>query len=823
MHRCCKPRIRKGNNMSEVQVFQTQNPTASSFVHLHVHTDFSLKSGSSNINSLVNKAKTLNMKYLAITDINNLIGSLDFEKICKLNGITPIIGEEIVVCDEEDFYNIVLLCKDSTGYKNLSQLSGITYSKKYTAKKHFVTLDDLRTFSEGLFCLSGGKTGAFFSLFKQNDFNAIEKRACTLRKIFRENFYFELQNHSTTEEQIFSKTLYELGQRIHIQSVVTNEVDYCDRTDAEANAVLTSIRSRTPYSSNAIKSEAYLKSEQEMKNLFPDYSDAINNTNYIASKCNLTIPAYTEEKFEDLLPQIVPPKDFCLYKTQKENQQELMRRLVNAGLKNRYKYISDKIRERADAELQLIFEKDFTNYLLMIWEYVSWAKERDIIVGPGKGPVIESIVAYALGITAIDPLKYNLPFERFINEDTTVLPNIDIEFGAEKISRIMQHLKVLYGEKKVANIIEIEKYSNKNLKNLIEDIGHTLNINSDEIRILTDKLPRGNFISLSDAFTPASEFTPSNGQLIPYKNDLRYTKLFELAAKLEGNISAFTIHPSGVVISKADLCTLVPICSDSKTEELVTQYTVDNLKSRGIHVFNFIDSLIESFVRRCEDIIIKNHPGDKFNLEKIPLYDSKTFNFFSSGKTDDIPGFEFSNAQDILRSIKPSTFEELTALFTMNRPEQFNQIQNFINRKENPSLVEYPDLSLKPILQETYGIVIYQEQMMYCLQKLSGKSLSEVNKLRELQNQPRNESYEKLRSEFITGISDHGFDQETAERLFNRISMTATFGYLKAEAIAYTKTSYQIAWIKVHYPEEFLSSKNTTISKHWWENYYLEF
>ena len=807
--------------MAEIRVFPTPNIPVSTFVHLHVHSDYSLKTGSSSLYSLVAKAKSLNMKALALTDTNNLIGAVNFEKICRANGINPVIGEDIVVCDEEDFFNLVLLCKDLTGYKNLCKLSGITYSKKFTARKHFVPIEDLKDYSEGLICLSGGKKGAFHNLILQGKIQDAEQRAVQLRKIFRENFYIELQNHGLAEETSVINQLEQISRNLHIPTVLTNEVNYCNKKDADSNEILKSIRSRTPYNGEPANHEWYLKSEQQMKEYFPSYSEAYNNAAIIAAKCNLHIPTVPKTELKDYLPQIVPPQDFCIYPTQKENQQELMRRLVNAGLKNRYKYISDKIRERADAELDLIYKKDFTNFLLMIWEYVNWAKEQDIITGFGKGSITESIIAYALEITDIDPLKYDLPFERFINEDTTSLPDIDIEFGSEKIVRLMQHIKALYGEKKVANIMSVKNYKGENLKTLLEDIGHAIGIDPKEIQELTSKLPKGKFYRLKDAFTEPTEFTQDNGQLIPYRNDPRYTKLFSTAFKLEGCISRFSMHRSGIVISKNDLSTIIPVCSDPKTEELVTQYTVDHLPECGLYTFDFIDSLTETFIRKCEDMIIKNHPGDKFNINQIPLYDDQTYQFFSSGETEDIPGFKNAETQEILKNLKPNNFDELTALYTMNRPGQSNQIRNYINRKENPSLIEYPDLSLKNILKETYGLVIYQEQMMYCLQQLSGKSLGEVNKLRHIMNK-QNVSYESMRADFIAKIIENGFDQDTAEKLFNRIAMTSTFCYLKADAISATRTSYLIAWIKVHYPEEFNGAKNTMSMKHWWENYYME-
>ena len=807
--------------MAEIRVFPTPTIPESSFVHLHVHSDYSLKAGSSSLYSLIAKAKSLNMKSIALTDINNMIGVLDFEKICRANGINPIVGEEIVVCEDEDYFNLVLLCRDTIGYKNLCQISGIIYAKKFTARKHFISIEELKNFSEGLICLSGGKNGAFYSLIQNGNIDAAEKRAVSIRKIFRENFYLEVQNHGLLEESNVSNQLTQIGQKLHIQTVLTNEVNYCNKKDAVANEVLKSIHNRTAYPGDPTNCEWYLKSENQMKEFFPGYSEAYTNTLEIASKCNLHIPTYAKSQLKDFLPQIVPPNDFCINSSQKENQQELIRRLLNAGLKTRYKYISDKIRARADSELELIFFFFFTNFLLMIWEYVNWAKEQDIIVGLGSGDIIESVVAYALEITDIDPLKYNLPFERFINEETDSLPNIDIEFGSEKISRLMQHIKALYGEKKAANIISIKQYRGEAVKNLLEDIGHVLEINPEEIKSLVEKFPK-NFSRLKDAFTEPTDFTPDFGKLIPYRNDPRYEKLFNVAFKLEGSISKFTIHPSGVVISNADLCTLVPVCSDPKTEELVTQYTAEQLADCGLYIFDLIDSFTETFIRKCEDMIVKNHPEDKFSINQIPLYDEETYKFFSSGETDDIPGFENPETQEILRNLKPNNFDELTALYTMNRPGQSNQILNYISRKENPSLIEYPDVSLKPILKETYGLVIYQEQMMYCMQKLTGKSLGEVNRLRKILNQTRNESYESVRQDFISKIVEHDFTQENAEKLFDRIAMTSTFGYLKADAISSTKTSYLMAWMKVHYPEEFNSSKNTMTSKHWWENYFLE-
>lgn len=812
--------------MAEIRVFPNpaQGISVSNFVHLHVHSDFSTHDGSSNIYSLVSKAKSMNMKYLALTDINNMIAIPDFIELCRANNISPIIGMEVVVSDEDDFYNLVLLCKDAGGYKNLCQITGCIFSKKYTARKHFVTLNELREYKAGLVCLTGGRNGALYPLILQDKMQDAENRAVMLRKIFGNDFYVELQNHGTEQDRLVGEKMIFFAKRLHMICVLTNEVNYSGRGDAEANEILRCIRKNEAYQANPeMNREWYLKNESEMYGLFPSASEALKNTMMVAAKCGYTIPRYSIEDCKTFLPQIVPPKQFCLHRSIDENQQELLKRLVSAGLKSKYKIIPEDVQKRADLEIKCIIENRLTNYFLMIWESVSWAKDQDIIVGGGTDASPCSLVAYALGITDVDPLKNELPFERLMNEDEMKFPEIGVEFGSDKIHRLIQHLRILYGESKIANVIDVKYYRGPNIRKLFVDLGCALRIPDSDVRMICDKVPATDFTRLRNAFLEPDEFHPENGQLIQFKNDPRFSRLFKFAFKLEGSVANFSIHRSAVVISNSEICKMVPVCSDPKTEELLTQYTNEHMREFGLHSFDFFDSPVESFLRRCEDLILKNHPADHFLLEKISPYDSETFALFTNGQCDEIIGFGTEREKNLLASLQPSSFEELMAFYTLSKQGRFYQIQDYISRKGNPSLIQYPDPSLKSVLQETYGLLLYQEQMLFSVQAISGISLKNADSLRRAFVASDNSRIEELKQIFLSGAKEKGFSEEDALRFYGRIVPTASFAFLKADAIMQTKKIYSLAWIKVHYAHEYETIKKTYTLRHWWTDYSVSF
>ncbi|MBQ2080343.1 MAG: DNA polymerase III subunit alpha [Treponema sp.] len=812
--------------MSEIKVFPNpaQGISVSNFVHLHVHSDFSMNDGSSNIYSLVSKAKSMNMKYLALTDINNLIATPDFVALCRANNISPIIGMEVVVSDDGDFYNLVLLCKDISGYKNLCQITGCIFSKKYTARKHFVTIEELRDFKAGLICLTGGRNGALYSLMAEDKMQEAENRAVALRKIFGNDFYVELQNHGSEKDRIVGERMSFFAKRLHMICVLTNEVNYCSRGDAEANEILRCIRKNEAYQAREdLNREWYLKNESEMYGLFPYASEALKNTMTVATKCSYTIPHYSTEDCKNFLPQIVPPKQFCIHGSNDENQQELLTRLVSAGLKSKYKIIPEDVQKRSDQEISYIVKHRLTNFFLMIWEYVNWASDQDINVSGGIGATPCSLVAFALGLTDVDPLKNSLPVERLMNEESTGFPETGVEFGADKINRLIQHLKILYGEKKVANIIDVKYYRGSNIKKLFIDLGCALRIPDSDVKMICDKVPDGDFTRLRNAFLDPDEFHPENGQLVQFKNDPRFSRLFKFAFKLEGSVSNFSIHSSGVVISNSDLCKMIPVCSDPKTEELLTQYTAEHLRNCGLHRFDLFDSPVESFLRRCEDLILKNHPGDHFLLDKISPYDPETFALFTKGHTDEIIGFESEQEKGLLESLAPSSFDELMAFYTLDKQGRFYQIQDFISRKENPSLIQYPNQCLKPVLQETYGLLLYQEQMMLAVREISGLSLEKADAIRRCIAESNNTRLEELKKNFTDGAKEKGFSEGEAEKLYNRIAPTASFAFLKANAVVQTKKIYTLAWLKVHYNHEYETIKKTYTLRHWWTDYSMVF
>ncbi|MBR7064226.1 MAG: DNA polymerase III subunit alpha, partial [Treponema sp.] len=709
----------------------------SNFVHLHVHSDYSLLDGAAKIPSLVDRAVQLNMKALALTDHGNLFGAVKFADECKKRGIKPIIGEEFYVAENDHtskeknrwggkYYHLILLCKDAIGYKNISWLS----SKAYTDGLHYkprIDFNLLKEKHEGLICLSACLGGELPQALVNRDFSHAESVARRYKDLFSEDYYIELQNHGIPEQAAINPKLVGLAKKLDIQLVITNDVHYCYKEDAESQDVLRCINFKQkltePHSTmgNGL-TEWYLKSEEEMAKIFPDFPEALTNTLRIAEKCTFEFPKYTVENLRECLPRFPLPEQFS-------TQDEYVQHLVEEGLKKRYPEITEQIKARAKHELDVIFKMGFSGYFLVVWEFIHWAKENKIPIGPGRGSGAGSLVAYAMEITDIDPFRFNLLFERFLNPERVSMPDFDIDIDNDYRQAVIQHTRDLYGSDHVGHIVT---FGTLKAKAVLADVGRVLGIPLADVNMLK-KCIADDAKSLKSAFEPPSEDHPDNGGLIKYQDDERYKKLFELCFKLENINKNASLHASGMVISLTPLPEWAPVFKDLKEGKEGVQYTMDVIEEKcGLVKMDYLGLKTLSVIRYTEDIINRHKKdGEKdFHVADVSETDKETFEMFARGDTIEVFQFESAGMQKTLRQAQPTKLEDLVALNALYRPGPMDNIPKFIEGRFHPDKIVYPDECLKDILEETYGIMVYQEQVMQVAQRIAGFTLGEADILR---------------------------------------------------------------------------------------------
>ena len=767
--------------MADIHVFPDapEGTPKSNFVHLHVHSDYSLLDGASKLDTLIARAKELNMPALALTDHGNMFGVLNFEHICHANGINPIVGEEFYVAygshlekndvpystkgeDSErhaHYFHLILLCENETGYKNMSWLSSIAFTEGLYYGKPRIDFELLKKYHEGLICLTACIQGELPQLLLAGKDAEAEALALQYQELFgKDHYYIELQDHGLDDQKKVAVKLIALAKKLDIPMVVTNDVHYCYKEDAEAQDALRCIGFKKlldePHQTMGEgRAEWYLKDESEMRSLFPDYPEMIDNTMKIANMCNLTIHQYKTQELKSCLPRFELPKEFQTHGDDyTKNQDDYVRYLVEEGLKKRYKEITPEIRERAEYELGIIFSMGFSGYFLIVWEFINWAKEHKKPIGPGRGSGAGSLVAYAMTITDIDPFKYKLIFERFLNPERVSMPDFDVDMDFDYRQDIIQHTRDLYGDAQVGHIVT---FGTLKPKQAIADVGRVLGIPLSEVNMLKACIPDSPKAKLKDAFEPPTEKMPDGGKLIPYKDDPRYTRLFKLAKKLE-NVNRNTgLHASGMVIGLTALPDWAPIFKDPKTGEVGVQYTMDIIEPCGLVKFDYLGLKTLSLIRYTENIINKHRkPGEpEFSAENVSETDEATFDLFCRGDTVAVFQFESPGMQKILRQAKPRRLEELVALNALYRPGPMDYIPNYIDGKWKPETVHYPDPCLEDILKETYGVMVYQEQVMQVSQKIAGFSLGGADMLRramgkkkpEVMAGKKNELYQRTR------------------------------------------------------------------------------
>lgn len=810
----------------------------SNFVHLHVHSDYSLLDSCATIDKLVAKAKALNMPALALTDHGNMFGALNFEKLCHVNGINPIVGEEFYVAygshlekndvpyshkgEEGDrhahYFHLVLLCENQKGYENMCWLSSVAYTEGLYYGKPRIDFELLEKYHEGLICCSACIQGELPQLLMAGMEEEAKELALKYKNLFGpDHYYIEIQDHGLPDQKIACEKLVKLARELDIPLVATNDVHYVEEEDAIAQDALRCIGFKNllhePHSKMGGEKDLsswYLKTESEMRSLFPEeWQDACDNTVKIANMCDLTIKQYSIPQLKECLPRFELPKEFQTHGDDYQaNQNDYVRHIVETGLVKRYGEITPEIRERAEYEMDIIFTMGFAGYFLIVWEFINWAKEHNKPIGPGRGSGAGSLVAYAMTITDIDPFRFKLLFERFLNPERVSMPDFDIDMDFDYRQDIIQHTRDLYGEENVGHIVT---FGTLKPKNCIADVGRVLGIPLSEVNMLKKCIPDSPKAKLKNAFEEPNEKFPDGGQLIPYKDDPRYQELFDLAFRLEGVKRNTGLHASGMVIGLTELPNWAPIFKDYKTGEVGVQYTMDIIEPCGLVKFDYLGLKTLSLIRYAETIINKHKKPEEPELvtAEVSETDPLTFELFKRGDSVAVFQFESPGMQKILRQFQPEKLEDLVALNALYRPGPMDCIPQYIDGKWKPETIHYPDPCLEDILKETYGVMVYQEQVMQVSQKIAGFSLGGADMLRRAMGKKKPEVLMGKKKEFIEGAVKQGFTEQHAGEIFEIMVPFAGYGFNKSHAAAYSVLAYRTGWLKAHYPAEFMAANLT--------------
>lgn len=807
------------------------------FVHLHVHTEFSLLDSSCKIRNLVERAKELNMKALAITDHGVMYGCLEFYKICKEYNIKPIIGCEIYVAnksmniknvDRNNFNtHLVLLVKNEVGYKNLLKIVSSSFIDGFYYKPR-VDIDFLREHSEGLIALSACLSGGISKYILRDDLEGAKNLLLTYKDIFKEDFYLELQNHGLEKQKKVNKTLIEFSRDYNVKLVVTNDVHYIKKEDSEAHDVLICIQTAsTIYDEGRMKYEGeefYLKSSSEMYELFFDQKEALYNTVEISQKCN----------FEYSLGKNIPPKyimDVSL------TPFEYLKRLCYQGLIKKYKEfllefnefknidvlddssfeklygstLNNKTKEREELlkrlnyELDLINSMGFVDYFLIVWDFIKFSSENSIPTGPGRGSVAGSIVAYTLNITKIDPIKYGLIFERFLNPERISMPDIDSDFCYERREEVIEYVKNKYGKNNVSHIIT---FGTMAAKACIRDVGRAMDYSYAEVDKIAKMVPNMLNITIDLALLYNKELNDL------YKEDVRVKKLIDISKKLEGLPRHTSIHAAGVIISPINLTDIIPM---QKSENiLVTQFPMANLEEIGLLKMDFLGLRTLTVINNCVEMIKLNRNID-IDLDSLKFDDENVFKMLGDGKTCGVFQLESSGMTSFMKELKPSCFEDIIAGISLYRPGPMDEIPNYIKNKNDPKDIKYLTKELENILDVTYGVIVYQEQVMEIVQKLSGYSLARSDLVRRVMAKKKHEQMELERKNFVYGVFlngeeeikgciKNGIKEEVAHKIFDQMVHFASYAFNKSHAAAYAVIAYQTAYLIRYFKSEYICS-----------------
>lgn len=772
------------------------------FTHLHLHTEFSLLDGAISLDSLINFGKQHHLKSLALTDHGNIFGAVKFFEKCKAAGIKPIIGIEAYLTEDarikdanNKYYHQILLVQNEIGYKNLCKLISFSYQKGFYFKPR-IDYEMLAQHSEGLIATSACLGGHIPSLLRQeNGIQLADERIDWFLQTFGEDrFYLEVQPEDQTDQKILNDQLFDIAQRRGIPIIATGDCHYPSQDDHEAHEVMLAIQTHdkmdNPNRYTFGDCRVYMRTADEMLAQFPHHEDAVWNSGVIADMCNFEF-----ETGKLFFPNFEIPKEHSTQTFFKELCMQGFDELVEQKripIEQKDTYL-----ERLHLEIDLISSMGFIEYFLVVSDFIQWARKHGIPVGPGRGSAAGSLVSWTLQITDIDPIKYNLLFERFLNPERVTMPDIDIDFCIEGRDTVINYVRDKYGHDKVCQIIT---FGTMMAKGVIKDVARALSIPFEDSNMITNMVPDQLKITLKEAI----ENEPRLKELID--NNPKIHKLFDLAFRLEGLTRHASKHAAGIVISPQPIDDVLPVYIPPRSTELVTQYAMTELESLGFLKIDFLGLKNLTLIDKAVKLIQKNKHVT-LDMHHLPLDDTKTFELISAGKTSGVFQLESSGLQEVLRKLKPSTFEDIIAVNALYRPGPLGSgmVDDFIERKHGRQKISYIFSELEPVLQETYGVIVYQEQVMKIASAIAGYSLGESDILRRAMGKKKVEVMAEQRELFLTRAQERAYDAKKAGELFDLMAYFAGYGFNKSHSAAYALLAYQTAYLKANYPAEFMA------------------
>ncbi|MBE6720068.1 MAG: DNA polymerase III subunit alpha [Ruminococcaceae bacterium] len=765
------------------------------FTHLHLHTQFSLLDGACRLDRLIARAKELGMTSLAITDHGNMYGAVDFYRACKKEGIKPIIGCEVYVAPrtrfdkdkvlDKEYNHLILLVKNETGYKNLIKMVSLAFTEGFYFKPR-IDRDLLEKHSEGLVCLSACIAGEIPQLLLQKDYDGAKRAALWYRDVFGEgNYYLEIQNHGLPEQQVVLDGIRRLNSDTGIPMVATNDVHYVMQEDADIQQVLICIATNKTLGEDTglefHSNNFYLKSESEMRELFADYSDAVDNTGKIAEMCNFDF-----EFGNTKLPYFATPDN--------QDHFEYFRKLCYKGLYKRYgRDVPDSYKERLEYELKTVNKMGYTDYYLIVQDFVRFAKSKDIPVGPGRGSGAGSLAAYCIGITDLDPMKYDLIFERFLNPERVSMPDFDIDFCYERRQEVIDYVTEKYGADHVAQIVT---FGTLQTRAAIRDVGRAMGMPYSAVDAVAKLVPNSFHITIDEAVNKSKELRRA------MEESDEVNRLIQTARQVEGMPRNTSTHAAGVVITHDPVSSYVPLATNDGL--VVTQYIMTTLEELGLLKMDFLGL-------RTLTVIDDASKAAGINIHDISIDDAKVYKLFAKGQTEGIFQFESGGMKQMLMNLKPTALEDLIAATSLYRPGPASQIDTFVENSKNKNNIKYDTPMLEPILKNTYGCMVYQEQVMQIFRSLAGYSYGRADVVRRAMSKKKHDVMERERNTFIEGCAKNNIDFKTANGIFDKMTDFASYAFNKSHAACYALVAYQCAYLKTYYPAEFMAALLTSV------------
>ncbi len=774
-----------------------------SFSHLHTHTQYSLLDGSNKIDEYVERVKELGMTSCAITDHGNMFGVIDFYKKCREEGIRPVIGCEVYVAPggrfekdagrkDEKYYHLILLAQNNQGYTNLMKLVSRGYTEGYYYKPR-VDRELLEKYHEGLICSSACLAGEVSSRILEDRYEDAREAALWHEGVFgKGNYFLEMQDHGLSDQKKVNAGLMRLSKETGIDLIVTNDCHYTYAEDADPHDVLLCLQTgRRLSDTDRMRYEGgryYVKSEEEMRGLFPYAPEAVERTAEIAQRCEVEIRFH-----EPKLPGYTLPEGY--------SSRDYLAMLCEEGFAKRYPDAADDVRERLRYEMSVIEEMGFVDYFLIVWDFIHFARKNGIMVGPGRGSAAGSVVSYCLEITDIDPIKFGLIFERFLNPERVSMPDIDVDFCVERRGEVIDYVNRKYGKTHVAQIVT---FGTMAARGVIRDVGRVMDLPYGFVSSIAKMVPEGAKITLDEAMEKSQELSSM------YSENKDVKSLIDMSKRLEGLPRHTSTHAAGVVISKAPMEEYVPLMTGDEGN-IMTQFPKDTIEELGLLKMDFLGLRNLTVIQKAS-LMIRENRGEKVDIHSIPMDEKRVYELISSGRTGGVFQLESTGMRSFMKTLKPSRLEDIIAGIALYRPGPMKIIPDYINGKSNPDSIKYDTPLLRPILEETYGCIVYQEQVMQIVRELAGYSWGRSDLVRRAMSKKKADVMNRERGSFVEGCIKKGIDEPVANKIFDDMVDFAKYAFNKPHAAAYAVVAYQTAYLKVFYPVEYMAALLSSVS-----------